>query len=293
MSSVSHILRQTREAKGISLEEVAQRTYIKLPYLVALEEGDIEKLPAPVYIHGYIRQYAKLLGLNGSELVLQYQQDAGRGNHQPAKLALSPTSRIASLMAERTAELEAQRAAAPSFPPPDMRETSLKRMPEPATLVEAPRQPEPMVLEAPRQPEPIVMEVPRQPEYAEPALIERKVPQAEPAVRETVMAAEPTVRELAEPSIREPKADISLRELAPEPAAPAAPLAPWEVQQAKQQAQQILNSAQREAHEMRVAAERYADQVLAQLESEVNRTLQTVRNGRAYLQSKRRKAQES
>ncbi|HEY9856157.1 MAG TPA: helix-turn-helix domain-containing protein [Stenomitos sp.] len=274
MSSVSHILRQTREAKGITLEEVAQRTYIKLPYLVALEEGDIEKLPAPVYIHGYIRQYAKLLGLNGSELVLQYQQDAGRSPHPPAKLALSPASRIASLLSERGAESE-QPAPAPSFPPPDMRETSLTRMSEPAPIVEAPR------------PEPV-----RMPELAspEPALIERKVPQAEPAVRETVAAPEPTVREVAvEPSVRELSPEISTRQLNPAPA----PLAPWEVQQAKQQAHQILSSAQREAQEMRVAAERYADQVLAQLESEVNRTLQTVRNGRAYLQSRRRKLQES
>lgn len=283
MSSVSHVLRQTREAKGITLEEVAQRTYIKLPYLVALEEGDIEKLPAPVYIHGYIRQYAKLLGLNGSELVLQYQQDAGRSTHPPAKLALSPTSRIASLMAERGAEPE--RPAAPSFQAPDLRETSLSRLAEPSSIVETPRMPEPVRMEAPRQPEYVA---------PEPAFIERSVPQAEPAMLQTVSAPEATIREVSpEPSVREVKAETSVRELSLEPMPAAAPVAPWEVQQAKQQAQQILSSAQREAQEMRIAAERYADQVLAQLESEVNRTLQTVRNGRAYLQSRRRKLQES
>ena len=66
-----------------------------------------------------------------------------------------------------------------------------------------------------------------------------------------------------------------------------------EVHSAKQQAQQIVTLAQREAQEMRIAAERYADQVLAQLETEVSRALQTVRNGRAFLQSKRRKQQEN
>lgn len=282
MSSVSQILRQTRETKGITLEEVAQRTYIKLPYLAALEEGDIEKLPAPVYIHGYIRQYAKLLGLNGSELVLQYQQDAGRGTQPPAKVAVSPASRIASMLSERGAEPQ-RPAAAPSFPPPDMRETSLSRLAEPTPVVEAPRQPEAVHMPEPepvRQPEPELAS-------PEPALIERMVPQAEPTVREAVIAPEPTVRE----AVMAPEPTV--RELAPEPVAAAAPLAPWEVQQAKQQAQQILSSAQREAQEMRIAAERYADQVLAQLESEVNRTLQTVRNGRAYLQSRRRKLQES
>lgn len=289
MSSVSQILRQTREAKGVALEEVAQRTYIKLPYLLALEEGDIEKLPAPVYIHGYIRQYAKLLGLNGSELVLQYQQDAGRATQPAAKLALSPASRIASLLAERGSEPER-----PALSAPDVRDSFSAHPAEP------------------------VAETPR---LSEPALLERMVPAAEPAVRETVAAPEPTVREVSpEPSVRQVGAEPSLRKLAPEPvaaplapepvaiaaplapepiAAPLAPeaaagtLAPWEVQQAKQQAHQILASAQREAQEMRVAAERYADQVLAQLESEVHRSLQTVRNGRAYLQSRRRKLQES
>lgn len=276
MSSVSQILRQTREAKGITLEEVAQRTYIKLPYLAALEEGDLEKLPAPVYIHGYIRQYAKLLSLNGSELVLQYQQDAGRTPSPATKLALTPGSRLASIMAERGSEPEPQRPA-PSFPP-DLRETSLTRRSEP--VVEAPRHSEP-VLEAPRPSE--------APRHSEPALLERMVPQP---VREAVVAPEP-LRELTlEPSLREVKAEPSLRELDPEPVA-AVPTAPWEVQQAKQQAHQILASAQREAQEMRIAAERYADQVLAQLENEVHRSLQTVRNGRAYLQSRRRKLQES
>lgn len=122
MSSVSQILRQTREAKGVTLEEVAQRTYIKLPYLVALEEGDIEKLPAPVYIHGYIRQYAKLLGLNGSDLVLRYQQDASRQTGTN-KLVMSNTRMNEAMM-------EQERPAPRNIMPPDLREP-LRRSPDP------------------------------------------------------------------------------------------------------------------------------------------------------------------
>ncbi|MNL57968.1 hypothetical protein D3C87_1815670 [compost metagenome] len=89
------------------------------------------------------------------------------------------------------------------------------------------------------------------------------------------------------PVVKEP----SLREAMPLPdfISPTA----QEIQQAKLQAQQIIANAQREAMELRTSAERYADQVLAQLENEVNRSLQTVRNGRAFLQSRRRKLQES
>lgn len=251
MSSVSQTLRQTREAKGITLEEVAQRTYIKLPYLVALEEGDIAKLPAPVYIHGYIRQYAKLLGLNGSDLVLQYQQDAGRGPAPKVSVATSARSAVIPEAEVGTQELVSGPTAVRTLPP-DLREESLQRL---AAI--------------------------SQPIVESPAIDSslRKAMREEPSLREAITK---------EPSLREP--------VRVEPALPLpefiSPTA-QEIQQAKLQAQQIIANAQREAMELRTAAERYADQVLAQLESEVNRSLQTVRNGRAFLQSRRRKLQES
>lgn len=74
VNTVSQLLKREREARGITLEEVAQKTYIKLHYLHALEEDRPDLLPAPVYTCGYIRQYAKLLGLDGAELVNLYQQ---------------------------------------------------------------------------------------------------------------------------------------------------------------------------------------------------------------------------
>ncbi|HEY9900125.1 MAG TPA: helix-turn-helix domain-containing protein [Pantanalinema sp.] len=270
MSSVSQTLRQTREAKGITLEEVAQRTYIKLPYLVALEEGDIAKLPAPVYIHGYIRQYAKLLGLNGSDLVLQYQQDAGRGPAPKVSVSTSVRSLLSS-EAEVGAQDPVSAPTAVRTLPPDLREESLKR---PAAI-----------------PQPIV-----------------EAPAFDSSLRKAALALHPELRDVQtkEPSLREPirieperspvvEAPIakepSLREAMPMPdfISPTA----QEIQQAKLQAQQIIANAQREAMELRTSAERYADQVLAQLENEVNRSLQTVRNGRAFLQSRRRKTQDS
>lgn len=92
MSSVSQILRQTRENRGILLDEVARRTYIKLPYLEALEQGSVESLPAPVFVHGYIRQYAKLLGLDATELVQRYQQEV---RQEPLPLVLAPVRSMA------------------------------------------------------------------------------------------------------------------------------------------------------------------------------------------------------
>lgn len=73
MTDISLLLKETRQKYGLSLEDVAQRTYIKLPYLEALEEGRLDQLPASVYTCGYIRQYAKLLGLDGDALVARFQ----------------------------------------------------------------------------------------------------------------------------------------------------------------------------------------------------------------------------
>jgi len=77
MTDVCQLLKETRLARGMSLEEVAQKTYIKVNYLEALEEGRLELLPAPVHTFGYIRLYAKLLGLDGGALVAQFQQQQG------------------------------------------------------------------------------------------------------------------------------------------------------------------------------------------------------------------------
>lgn len=74
--NVGSLLKSTRLKKGISLQEVSQKTYIKLHYLQALEDDRFDILPAPVYTSGYIRQYAKLLGLEGNTLVQRYHQQA-------------------------------------------------------------------------------------------------------------------------------------------------------------------------------------------------------------------------
>jgi cytoskeletal protein RodZ len=61
-------LRQTREAQSLSVQMVAAYTLIRVPLLHALEQGQIEDLPEPVYTQGLIKRYGDALGLNGSEL---------------------------------------------------------------------------------------------------------------------------------------------------------------------------------------------------------------------------------
>jgi cytoskeleton protein RodZ len=68
LKQIGASLESERQQQGVSLEEVAVKTYIPLRLLQALEEGQIDRLPEPVFIQGFIRRYADVLGLNGTEL---------------------------------------------------------------------------------------------------------------------------------------------------------------------------------------------------------------------------------
>ncbi len=65
-------LRDRREAQEISLEKVAGTTCIQPRLLRAIEQGKLEDLPEPVYIHSFIRQYADAIGLNGVEFASEF-----------------------------------------------------------------------------------------------------------------------------------------------------------------------------------------------------------------------------
>ncbi len=69
LQSIVAVLRQRRQEKSLSLEEIAAKTYIQLRLLRALEENQVEKLPEPVFVLGFIRKYAKLVDMDGAALV--------------------------------------------------------------------------------------------------------------------------------------------------------------------------------------------------------------------------------
>jgi cytoskeleton protein RodZ len=64
MKEMGRNLRLGREGLGLSVEDVVQRTKISKVNVLALEAGDAEALPHPVYAKGFVRNYAKLLGLD-------------------------------------------------------------------------------------------------------------------------------------------------------------------------------------------------------------------------------------
>jgi cytoskeletal protein RodZ len=64
MREIGRMLREARQAKGISLPQAEELTKIRLRYLMALEEGDLSGLPGRVYAIGYLRSYARCLGID-------------------------------------------------------------------------------------------------------------------------------------------------------------------------------------------------------------------------------------
>jgi cytoskeleton protein RodZ len=73
-------LRRQREMREISLRDVADRTKISLRYLEAMEEDRFDALPAPVFAKGFLREYARYVGLSPDEVVNHYL-----ASHKPAE----------------------------------------------------------------------------------------------------------------------------------------------------------------------------------------------------------------
>lgn len=74
---VGEELRDARLVLGIPLEDMAERLRIRRPYLAALEEGRVRDLPGPAYALGFVRAYAKALGLDSDEMVRRYRDASG------------------------------------------------------------------------------------------------------------------------------------------------------------------------------------------------------------------------
>lgn len=83
LRQIGDYLRQVRETQSVSLEKVAKDTFIPLRLLNALEVGEVERLPEPIYIKGFIRRYADVLELDGAEIAEAFDTNAPVANPVP------------------------------------------------------------------------------------------------------------------------------------------------------------------------------------------------------------------
>lgn len=69
------LLRETREQKNLSLEDAEKGTNIRKLYIKAIEDGNYDKLPGEVFLKGFMKTYAKFLGLDGQKIIEQYKAE--------------------------------------------------------------------------------------------------------------------------------------------------------------------------------------------------------------------------
>lgn len=69
---MTQLLKERRIELGKEIAEAAETTRIKGSYLKAIEEEDFSKLPIEVYTKGYIREYAKYLGVYSEDIIASY-----------------------------------------------------------------------------------------------------------------------------------------------------------------------------------------------------------------------------
>ncbi|WLR53368.1 helix-turn-helix domain-containing protein [Mesobacillus subterraneus] len=75
MTELGNILKEAREAKGLSLDELQSITKIQKRYLLGIEEGNYSMMPGKFYVRAFIKQYAEAVGLDPEQLFEQHKND--------------------------------------------------------------------------------------------------------------------------------------------------------------------------------------------------------------------------
>jgi cytoskeleton protein RodZ len=103
--TVGEKLKSSRERKGYSLSDIAQRTRIPLRHLEAIEQSEYTSLPGSTYTIGFAKAYARTTGLNDGEIATELRAELAQGNYgshqtpsqsyEPADASRVPSFRMA------------------------------------------------------------------------------------------------------------------------------------------------------------------------------------------------------
>src|SRR5471032_1479514 len=101
MPALGEEFRSAREARSLSLSDVAERLHIRSVYLAAIEDEEWSVIGAPVYVRGFMRTYARFLGLDPEAAVARFAATVPPGT--PAASAPRPAT-ASNASEKRTAE---------------------------------------------------------------------------------------------------------------------------------------------------------------------------------------------
>jgi len=82
IANTGSIFKQRRKELNLSLKEAENATSIRMSYLQAIEEGEVNKLISPVYAQGFVKQYAIFLGVDGDKIVRDHPEIFSRSDPQ-------------------------------------------------------------------------------------------------------------------------------------------------------------------------------------------------------------------
>ncbi|MFT5395208.1 MAG: cytoskeleton protein RodZ [Gammaproteobacteria bacterium] len=70
------ILRTQREKQGLSSQDIAKRTHLDIKIVESIEQDSNEGMPAATYVRGYLRSYAKIVGVDPDHIIMLYNSDS-------------------------------------------------------------------------------------------------------------------------------------------------------------------------------------------------------------------------
>ncbi|WP_370014423.1 RodZ domain-containing protein [Peribacillus sp. B2I2] len=75
LTELGNRLKEAREAKGLSLEDLQELTKIQKRYLIGIEEGNYSMMPGKFYVRAFIKQYCEAVGVDSEEIFEQYKSE--------------------------------------------------------------------------------------------------------------------------------------------------------------------------------------------------------------------------
>ncbi len=85
LEEIGQKLKSARDGSGLSLSQIQEKTKIPFSHLSAIDSGNFDDLPEPVYVSGFIKRYAECVGLDGQELADEYRTEIEGPSTKPQK----------------------------------------------------------------------------------------------------------------------------------------------------------------------------------------------------------------
>lgn len=112
MTTFGNSLRTAREAKGLTISQIAESTHITSAILQGLENGDFSAIPAPIYGRGFVKLYCEAVDLDPTPMIAAFMDEF---NSEPA--ATAPQQSVLSPNIAEPPPVEPEPSSAPMPPP--------------------------------------------------------------------------------------------------------------------------------------------------------------------------------